>query len=193
MALVKKYARLFIGLVCVCLFSDRQAVAGERWVVYENCRLLENEFNDGDSFHVACGRKHRIFRLYFVDAPETSNEYPDRVKEQAEYFGIRESDALKAGKAATRFTATFLSRGFTVYTKREDARGNSKLKRYFAMVKVGETWLSEELVGRGLARIYGLKTDLPGGLPARKYVADLNVRERAAQRKKKGAWKMRDR
>lgn len=33
--------------------------------------------------------EERIFRLYFVDAPESALTYPERLQEQAEYFGIR--------------------------------------------------------------------------------------------------------
>lgn len=187
---MSRCARLFVGLMCICLRSERMSLAGETWSVYENCRLLKNNFNDGDSFHVKCGSSHRIFRLYFVDAPETAANYPDRVKDQAAYFRIDDKAALKVGKAAARFTGKFLSREFTVYTKQEDARGNSEIERCFAMIRVGDTWLSEELVSRGLARVYGFNTDLPDGFPARKYVADLKVLERAARRRKEGAWKM---
>ena len=41
------------------------------WIVLENCRLITNPANDGDSFHVSAGEKEYLFRLYFVDAPET--------------------------------------------------------------------------------------------------------------------------
>jgi endonuclease YncB( thermonuclease family) len=182
-----KRTRIILGLLCLHAMAAA-GVAADKWSVFENAQLIDSDFNDGDSFHVRCGKTEYIFRLYFVDAPETSNEYPDRVSEQAQYFGMEPKAALKLGGAAARFTAGFLARGFTVYTRKEDARGNSERKRYFAMIKVGDRWLSDELVSRGLARIYGMATDLPDGSPARKVRADLKVLERAAQRNEEGGW-----
>ena len=163
-----------------------------KWKVYENATLIENDFNDGDSFHVMCNKYHYIFRLYYVDTPETSASYPQRVQDQADYFGITVKQALKIGADATKFTDKLLSKkSFTVYTKKEDARGNSKRKRYFAMIKVGDDWLSTLLVEEGFARVYGKRIDLPEhGKPIRKYSARLRSTERKAKKEKKGAWKL---
>jgi len=166
--------------------------AGSKWTEYTHCRLIEHPFNDGDSFHVKAGnRRHYIFRLYFVDAPETDDSVPGRLEEQAAYFDIDKQDAGRLALQAARFTRAFLSDGFTVHSMREDARGRSDRTRYFGMVEVDGTWLSEALVREGLARIYGKPTELPDGLPARKYFANLKVAERAAQREEKGGWGMR--
>jgi hypothetical protein len=51
------------------------------WIVLENCRLLPNAANDGDSFHVSVNGKDYRFRLYFVDAPETDAANPSRLIE----------------------------------------------------------------------------------------------------------------
>ncbi len=177
----------FILLVVTPLIS-----VAAKWKVYEDARLIENDFNDGDSFHVMCNKHHYIFRLYYVDTPETSDSYPKRVQDQADYFGITHKQVLKIGDDATKFTHKLLSRKkFTVYTKKEDARGNSKRKRYFAMIKVGDDWLSTLLVEGGLARIYGYKVDLPeNGKPIRKYHARLKSTERKAKKGNRGAWKL---
>ena len=53
------------------------------WVALENCRLILNPANDGDSFHVRVNEKDYLFRLYFVDAPETDSANPARLIEQA--------------------------------------------------------------------------------------------------------------
>src|SRR5215203_6734405 len=58
------------------------------WVVLENCRLITNPANDGDSFHASAGDKEYLFRLYLVDAPETDALAPERLIVQAKYFGI---------------------------------------------------------------------------------------------------------
>ena len=50
-----------------------------KWVALTNCRYLPNPANDGDSFHVAAGNKKYLFRLYFVDAPETDASLADRI------------------------------------------------------------------------------------------------------------------
>ena len=49
------------------------------WVTLENCQLVSNPSNDGDSFHVRADNKEYIFRLYFVDAPETDAASPARL------------------------------------------------------------------------------------------------------------------
>ena len=56
------------------------------WEVLEGCRLVSAPFNDGDSFSVKYGDEKYTFRLYFVDALETSETYIDRVREQARYL-----------------------------------------------------------------------------------------------------------
>src|SRR3954447_19104989 len=48
------------------------------WIVLENCRLISNPANDGDSFHASAGAREYIFRLYLVDAPETDAMTPGR-------------------------------------------------------------------------------------------------------------------
>jgi len=55
------------------------AAAREPWVVLNQCQLIPNESNDGDSFHVRAAGKEYLFRLYFVDAPETAESFPERL------------------------------------------------------------------------------------------------------------------
>src|SRR5262249_54599424 len=65
------------------------------WVVLENCRLILNPANDGDSFHVSVGPNEYIFRLYMVDAPETDEMTPGRLVQQAKYFGVAVPQAIE--------------------------------------------------------------------------------------------------
>jgi len=58
-----------------------------------------------------------IFRLYFVDAPETDSSVKDRVREQAGYFGVSEEEVLQAGAAAKKFAAEWLQLGCIVTTR----------------------------------------------------------------------------
>ena len=46
--------------------------ASSPWDALENGRYLVKRYNDGDSFHISVSGTEYIFRLYFVDAPETS-------------------------------------------------------------------------------------------------------------------------
>ena len=176
---------LFIGVV-LCAAT---AFGAKSWRTYENCKLIPNPFNDGDSFHVKAGKRHYIFRLYFVDCPETDMQIPERVTDQAAYWDIDEDRAMELGKEAKEFTREFLKKGFTVHTRMEDARGNSKMSREFAMIEVGDTFLSEALVENGLARIYGNRNKLPDGRSDRKYLAVLARAEREAKRKRLGGWR----
>jgi endonuclease YncB( thermonuclease family) len=156
--------------------------------VLKNARLIPNRGNDGDSFHVEVGRREKVFRLYFVDAPETDDSIPGRLAEQAEYWGVDRARALALGREAKAFSENFLKKGFTVYTRWEDAMGRGDKKRYFAVIRVGETDLSEALVRAGLARRYGKAVETPDGKSPRAYRAVLATAEGEARRSGTGAW-----
>ncbi len=160
-----------------------------KWKVLEGCTLWPSEANDGDSFHVRYKRSHYIFRLYFVDSPETDDSVPERVTEQAEWWRITEKDALRIGKDAADFSRKWLQKGpFTVSTKLQDARGRSEKNRYFAIVQRDEEYLAEELVRNGYARIYGVDIDLPDGTPMTTFTWRLKTAEREAKREGLGVW-----
>src|SRR5207244_10308172 len=76
----------------------------KQWIVLNNCRLIANPANDGDSFHASAGAKEYIFRLYMVDAPETDEMNPARLVEQANYFAITEPQAIEMGQAPKEIT-----------------------------------------------------------------------------------------
>lgn len=71
----------------LCLLAGPDPAA-EPWKTLQNCRLVAHDSNDGDSFHVQHAGKEFIFRLDYVDAPETDADFPDRVAEQARYFAL---------------------------------------------------------------------------------------------------------
>lgn len=179
-------AGLAVGPRAVAESTGLKIGRGNGWTVLENCRLLRRGGNDGDSFHVLHEGKEYIFRLYYVDAPETNESYPERVREQAEYFNLDEHDALRLGKEAARFTERILSRGpFTVVTRWEDARGNSRLPRHFGLVVTEQGDLDELLMAEGLVRLYGMRAD--GSYGSRKYQT-LKKLEQEARRERVGAW-----
>jgi len=166
----------------------QSALAEGAWETLEGCQLIRNDSNDGDSFHVRHDGQDYIFRLYFVDTPESDELIPARVQEQAEVFGTNTQRVLAVGAQATRFTARQLARPFTVVTRRENARGMSRLPRYFAFVTTADGQdLGELLVAEGLARSYGVAAAPPGKRieQLRRRYDTLEARAKAARL---GAW-----
>lgn len=181
--------RYWSALTIVWLFAAPYAEASKAWRTKEECTLVENPANDGDSFHVRIGRRIYIVRLLWVDAPETDNRYPDRVAEQAAYFGITPEAVIRIGKEAQRFSLEFLRRQpFTVYTQFADARGASEKDRDYGIIKSGHVYLMEALVSNGLARIHGLQVMPPDGPSESVMRMRLRALEAEAKRMRRGAW-----
>ncbi len=162
----------------------------DEWQTLRNCRLMENESNDGDSFHVKADGEEHIFRLYFVDTPEAeSGGYVEgRVSEQAKEFGITEEESVAMGKKASALTRAVLSRPFKVITKGQGAMGASKIKREYAFVETadGED-LGEMLVSRGMARSFG-EDAAPPGKTSSALRSKYDRLEANARRERLGAW-----
>jgi competence protein ComEA len=160
----------------------------KNWIVLKDCRLIPNPANDGDSFHVSAGEKEYLFRLYFVDAPETDEMIPRRLIDQAKYFRITVPQAIEVGRVAKDFTQEKLSQPFTVFTHLFDAMGQSRLERFYAFIETKEGDLAEQLVRNGLARSYGFKAAPPGLTSSRIEIEKLQQFEDEAKREKIGAW-----
>ncbi len=144
---------------------------------------------DGDSFHVLHQGKNHIFRLYFVDCPETDTSFPDRITDQMEDFGLANPAAVvAAGEKAKEFTKKLLAGPFTVLTKWEDARGNSRQPRNYAVILVGKKNLAEELARAGYARAYGMPADYPDASRAKSFKDGLRRLQANAIRQKLGAF-----
>jgi competence protein ComEA len=182
-----KLALITVGILWTAAVHVARAESKD-WIVLKNCRLIANPANDGDSFHVSAGDKEYLFRLYFVDAPETDAMTPGRLVEQAKYFAITVPQAIEVGRAAKEFTREKLSEPFTAFTHMSDAMGQSRLERFYAFIqtKVGD--LGEQLVRNGLARAYGFKAVPPGLRDSRAESAKLQQLEDQAKQEKIGAW-----
>lgn len=164
-----------------CLVVRAHADEWEKW---EGCRLATYEYYDGDSFHVVKGAQDKIFRLYAVDTAETSDEIPERVKDQQKAFKATKDEILAAGKKATEFTRRLLQKPFTVETLWIDAKGASREPRYYAIITLADgSDLGLRLVEAGLARSYGMQDGLPDS-----YLAKLDRAEAAAKRSRLGLW-----
>ena len=103
-----------------------------------DCRFVSDDSNDADSFHVKVAGKEYIFRLYFVDAPETDASFPARVDAQAKYFGLTTAQTLQLGDFARRLAKEKLARPFTLRTCMQNALGRSRKKRFYAFLGTSE-------------------------------------------------------
>ena len=176
---------LLLGALCVAIVDAR---AREPWVTLNDCRYVDNDSNDGDSFHIRSGRKEYIFRLYFVDSPETDLELKERLDEQAKYFGVSVPQTIQIAEAAKSFVQKKLSHPFVVRTCMQDAMGRSKMERFYAFIEVDHHDLGEELVANGLARLHGTETRPPGMNSVEVEWNKLEQLERTAKQQKVGAW-----
>ena len=170
--------------------------------VYRNCALAEARSNDGDSFVVRLpSGKQAIFRLYFVDTPESAfRSYAggetnhQRIADQAAEMGhITPEQAVEIGKVGMHFTLDLLaSRPFTIYTRWDSPFHDDRYHAHLEVQQDGKTlWLDELLIERGLARIKTKPADLPDGTPAAKHLAHLRDLERAAKQARRGVWSFR--
>lgn len=161
----------------------------KKWQTLDNCRYVERNGNDGDSFGVQCGRSKFIVRLYFVDSPETTaGKDGDRVREQMNYFGATFEDTLSAGHRANALAHDALGGAFVVQTKKASAPGRSSEPRYYGLVQIGGRYLHEALLAEGLARVKGVTTVLPDGTPSKAYLGRLHALENQAHVERKGVW-----
>jgi endonuclease YncB( thermonuclease family) len=155
------------------------------WDRLSGCKLLPNESNDGDSFHVEHEGKEYIFRLYFVDTPESSMQVESRVAQQADDFGVSEEQVLDTGHAAAKFTEKALRGRFEVLTRFENALGASRMGRSYAVIKTPQKEdLGMLLVKNGLARAHGVAPDAPGSYK----MTDYKRAEERARRNKIGVF-----
>lgn len=160
------------------------------WQQLTGCQLVDSHYNDGDSFHVKHNGREYIFRLCYVDTPETKalREFTERTTDQAKYFGINKTTLFELAAQASALTKQELKRPFTVWTDWTDAKGNSQLPRYFAVIQTPDHDLAELLVKRGLSRVYGYSPSRPDGESVADYRKKLKALEAAAFEKKEGAW-----
>ena len=167
--------------------------------VYRGCTLAEARNNDGDSFVVRLpGGKQAIFRLYFVDTPESAfKSYPggatnhQRIAEQAAEMGhITPEQAVEIGKVGKHFTLGLLaSRPFTLYTRWDSPFHDDRYHAHLEVQQDRKTrWLDELLIERGIARLKTKPADLPDGTPAANHLAQLRDLERAAKKAQRGVW-----
>ena len=168
--------------------SITNSFAHSPWITLQGGHYLIKRPNDGDSFHVSVEGHEYIFRLYFVDAPETSAEFRDRVEEQAKYFGVTVDQVLEVADLAKQFTREKLTEPFLVRTCWEDAGGRSRMQRFYAFVQTRTGDLGEQLVENGLARSHPATAKPEGLTSAGAEWQKLIALEQKAKREKVGGW-----
>ena len=133
-----------------------------------------------------------IFVLYYVDALDASLIHPQRVQEQARYFGVSSQRVIEEGQKALQYVTQLLKdHPFTVMTRWEEVPG---LSRYYALILV-ETqpgkpvYLADLLVQQGYARVAGVTSSLPADARSiNDYALELQGLRRRAQQSKAGIW-----
>ncbi len=178
---------LMIMVALWCPSPDAWSVERKQWVQLTNCKYLDYDYNDGDSFHVRCGADDFIARLYFVDAPEANFRYRERVREQSEYFGITLDESLRSGKQAALKVHQSLQKPFTIWTRWASAPGRTKMARFFGFVEIESQGLAELLLSSGLARTKGVFAETPQGVPSRETLQRLRALEEEARQQRRGA------
>lgn len=176
--------------------------AASEWETLEDCTHIPNWGNDGDSFHMRCPtlkhdpEKRKVFRLCYVDTPETDDTLAERVEVQREYWDLPDTKTvLKLGKAAAEFTDNWLKgKKIRVHTQWEDAQGRTAAGRNYALIETDDGDLGYELVRNGLARVYGRGPELDGlggpykGMSANAWWAHLRKAEAEAKHARRGCW-----
>src|SRR6266513_513431 len=180
--------RILFVVVAIWLGIVDLGARGEDWITLENCRLVPNEANDGDSFHVSVNDKEYIFRLYLVDAPETDAADPARLIEQAKHFGISVPQIIEVGEAAKLFVQEKLAEPFTVITRMANAMGRSKSERFYAFVQTKDGDFGEQLVANGLARVNGRSAKPMGITSSATESQKIKDLENQAKQAKLGGW-----
>jgi endonuclease YncB( thermonuclease family) len=179
---------LFLLFAAVLGFSAQ--AAEKTWQRLDACRYVPDKSNDGDSFLVQCANAKKFFvRLYFVDAPESEASFPERVRQQYDYFGVTMDELTRGGAQARDYVQRLVgNRYFSIFTRYSFAQGRSKNTRYYGLVVVENRYLHEILLSEGLARNKGSRVSLPTGEKVKVYASALQRLEDDARVRRKGVW-----
>jgi endonuclease YncB( thermonuclease family) len=179
---------LIVTAVFLVITANSRAADKKEWVTLNDCRYVDSENNDGDSFIVRCGEKEFTARLYYVDTPETNLVYAERVRQQGAHFGLTLDGTLKIGEQAKDRVRALLQKPFVVYTRWAVGGGRARQGRFYVIVEVDGKSLGETLVSEGLALAKGTAPNLPSGEHAHDYMQRLAALEDEARAKRVGAW-----
>lgn len=185
-------------LVAFLFIAVASAAFGQELQKFENCRLAETDWADGDSFPVKLpDSKEIVLRLYYVDCNEVSAATETdqrRVRDQSSYFGIDDHQVtLEFGRRAADEVEKLLAKPFTVHTAFATAPGRSAKPRNYGFITLSDGRdLGEVLVGEGLARSYGVRRNTPDGLNTEAAEAKMDDLELGAAIARRGIWSKTD-
>src|SRR6476646_10983256 len=119
---------LLVTATALTPVASGATAAGKEWITLDNCVLVPNESNDGDSFHIKTSNTEYLIRLYLVDAPEIESVGAGRLVEQASYFGVSVPQVIEIGRRAKQFVDQELAQPFSVVTHMAGGLGRSKIQ-----------------------------------------------------------------
>lgn len=173
---------------------DAGRAALPEFKVFPKAKFIESRTNEADTlrFKVSDTEDEHVFVLYFVDALDASSTHPQRVQEQARYFGVSSQRIIEEGQRAAAYVTKLLKEHpCSVMTRWEEVPG---LSRYYALVLVEISagkwvYLADLLVQQGYARVAGVTTSLPSDARSMNdYALELQALRRQAEQRKAGIW-----
>ena len=161
--------------------------------VLDKVSLVDSRGNEADTLRINTGTREEIFVLYFVDALEASWNHPQRINDQARWFGnVTDKAIVDGGVEALNYVRNLLTtRPFTVLTRWERIPNST---RYYALIMVEHqpgqwVYLADLLMNQGYARIHGLRTALPNDSRDEiTYLLELKTLGQQARTAKAGIW-----
>ncbi|HRH95677.1 MAG TPA: hypothetical protein PLB55_07060 [Prosthecobacter sp.] len=174
--------------------TDAGRAALPEFKIFPKARLIESRANEADTLRIKVSdtEDEHIFVLYFVDAPDISLTHPQRVQDQARYFGVSSQRVVEEGQRAVQYVTQLLKEHpFTVMTRWEEVPG---LSRFYALILVEispgkQVYLADLLVQQGYARVAGVTSNLPADARSiSDYALELQELRKRAQQSKAGIW-----
>ena len=168
----------------------------QRQQILTDCRIKEDNSNDGDSFSVLTRSGEYRFSLYYINAPDRGQGTIQEMKDHCDYFGLNNQQVSSVAHEAKAYVEKILAkRKFDVVTRWERAPEESPngeiTCRAFILFEGSDgrmVNLATLLVHEGLASICSGKEVLPDGTAPVRFITELQALETDACNQKRGAW-----